>query len=179
MSINRNVVMLWYVCMRGTRMNNFEQYFTSYVISQVASLIILIVAWKRTRWARGLFALLFFWASGTNMYLGITHPDIYLQYADLAIPLYRDFINGWFSDHNHLVIPLIAMGQFFIAMGMLLKGIWVRLACIATIVFLLGIAPLLLGSAFPFSITVSLAAFLIYLEDDRNYIWTRQYHLVF
>ena len=155
-------------------MNGLDQYLVSYIISQVASVIILIVALKRTRWARWLFTLLFFWASATNMYFGIINPDIYQQYADMSIPLYRDFINGWFSHYNHIIIPLIAIGQFCIAVAMLLKGIWVKLACIGAIIFLLSIAPLLVGSAFPFSITVSIAAILIYKNDDKNYAWRRQ-----
>jgi hypothetical protein len=160
-------------------MNGLDQYLVPYIISQVASFIILIVAWKRSRWARWLFALLFFWASLTNMYFGITNPNIYQEYDNMAAPLYREFINGWFSRNNYIVIPLIAIGQFFIAIAMLLNGIWVRLACIGSIIFLLSIAPLLVGSAFPFSITVSIAAFLIYRNDDKNFAWKRQLKLAF
>ncbi|HEX6848752.1 MAG TPA: hypothetical protein VF144_17325 [Chitinophagaceae bacterium] len=152
-------------------MNGFDEHTLPYIISQVVSLVILITAWKKTRWARWLFSLLFFWASGTNMYFGLRRPDIYLEYADMAIPLYRDFINGWFSQRNHIVIPLIAIAQFFIAITMMLRGAWVRLACIGSIIFLLSIAPLLVGAAFPFSITVSLAAVLIYKNDDLDYLW--------
>jgi len=155
-------------------MNGLEQYIVPYIISQVVSVIIIIVAWKRTRWARWLFAFLFFWASATNMYYGITDPNIYQQYAHMAIPVYRDFINGWFSQHNQIIIPLIAIGQFCIAIGMLLKGSWVKLSCIGAIIFLLSIAPLLVGSAFPFSITVSIAAFLIYKNDLKEYAWRKQ-----
>jgi hypothetical protein len=154
-------------------MEGFNEYLIPYIISQVASIIILIAAWKKTRWARGLFALLFFWAAATNMYIGIEKPNTYLLYADMAVAPYRDFINGWFSHYNHILIPLIAIGQFFIAIGMLLKGIWVKLACIGSIVFLLSIAPLLVGAAFPFSLTVSIAAWLIYRNDDKNYIWKK------
>ena len=92
----------------------------------------------------------------------------------MAIPFYRDFINGWFSHYKHIIIPLIAIGQFLIATGMLLKEVWVKLACIGSIVFLLSIAPLLVGSAFPFSITVSIAAILILKNDDKNYAWKKQ-----
>ena len=88
------------------------------------------------------------------MYLGLTDPDSYLDNARLAIPLYRDFINGWFSHYNHLIIPLIAVGQFFIAMGMMLRGRWVAIACVGSMIFLIGISPLMVGSAFPFPITV-------------------------
>jgi len=106
--------------------------------------------------------------------LGLTDPDSYLDNARFAIPLYQDFINGWFSHYNHMIIPLIAVGQFFIAFGMLLRSWWVKLACIGSIIFLLSIAPLMVGAAFPFSITVSIAAWLILLNDDKNYIWKRQ-----
>lgn len=155
-------------------MKGIDEFLVPYIISQVAGVIILSVAWRWTWWARLIFALLFSWASATNMYLGFSNPDVYLEYADMAIPAYRDFITGWFSNYNHILIPLIAVGQFFIAVGMLLKGIWVKLACAGCILFLLAIAPLLVGSAFPFSIIVSLAAFLIYKNDDKNYIWERK-----
>jgi len=155
-------------------MEGLQEYLMPYIISQAASLIILIAAWKRTRWARWLFSMLFLWASATNMYIGLTDPDSYLDNARFAIPLYQDFINGWFSHYNHIIIPLIAVGQFFIAAGMILNGWWVKLACIGSIIFLLSIAPLMVGSAFPFSITVSIAAVLILINDDKNYAWKRQ-----
>lgn len=154
-------------------MKGLEEYLWPYFISQAASIIILLVAWKKTRWARGLLSLLFFWASGINMYIGITSPDTYQLYADLALPFYCDFINGWFSHYNHIMIPMIAAGQFFIASGMLAKGIWVKLACVGAIIFLISIAPLMVGSAFPFSITVSLAAYFILRKDGKNYIWKK------
>jgi hypothetical protein len=154
-------------------MQGLEEYLWPYIISQVVSVAILFAAWKRTRWARWLFSILFFWASSINMYLGLTDPDSYLDNARLAIPLYRDFINGWFSHYNHLIIPLIAVGQFFIAIGMLLRGRWVNIACIGSIFFLIGISPLMVGSAFPFPITVSVAAWLIFLHDDKNLIWKK------
>ena len=152
-------------------MNGFDEYIIPYVISQVVSIIILIAAWKRTRWGRWLFSVLFL---ATNMYIGLTNPDSYLDNARFAIPLYQEFINGWFSHYNHIIIPLIAVGQFLISIGMLLHGWWVKLACIGSIVFLLSIAPLMVGAAFPFSITVSIAGWLIFLNDDKNYIWKRQ-----
>ena len=156
-------------------MKGLDNFLLPYTISQVASIIILIVAWKKTKWARILFALLFFWAAGTNMYFGIYSPGIYQQYADLALLFYRDFINGWFSQYSYIMIPLIATGQFLIALGMLLKGWWVQGASIGAIIFLMGIAPLMVGSAFPFSITVSFAAFLILKNDKKDYIWENKF----
>jgi hypothetical protein len=155
-------------------MDGLHEYLVPYLISQAASLIILIAAWMRTRWGRWLFSALFLWASATNMYFGLKDPDSYLENARFAIPLYQDFINKWFSHYNHIIIPVIAVGQFFIATGMLLHNWLVKLACIGSIIFLLSIAPLMVGSAFPFSITVSIAAFLVLIDDDKNYIWKKQ-----
>lgn len=159
-------------------MEELKEYLWPYLISQAVSFIILFAAWKRTRWARWLFVVLFFWAFCINLYLGLTDPDSYLDYTRFAIPLYRDFINGWFNHYNHIIIPLIAIGQLFIAIGMLLKNWLVKWACFGAIFFLLSIAPLMVGSAFPFSITVSIAALLILLNDDKNYIWKKQQQLL-
>src|SRR5688572_24046927 len=155
-------------------MEGLQEYLVPYFISQAASLIILIAAWKRTRWARWLFSALFLWASATNMYIGLTDTDSYLDNARFAIPLYQDLINGWFSHYIHIVIPLIAVGQFFISAGILLHGWWVRFACIGSIIFFLSISPLMVGSAFPFPLTVSIAILLILINDDKNYIWKKQ-----
>jgi hypothetical protein len=154
-------------------MKGIDQYLIPYLISQGMALVLLFTAWKNTRLARFFFFLLFIWASCTNMYIGITNPGVYLEYAEMAIPAYRDFINGWFRDHNHILIPLIAIGQLCIAIGMMLKKTWVDLACFGAITFLLSIAPLGTGSAFPFSLIASLAVWLIYRKDNKEYIWIR------
>ncbi len=152
-------------------MKGLEQFIVPYAISQIAAIAILITSLKSTRWARIAFAALFFWAFCINMYLGITNPDSYLDNAKFALPLYRDFINGWFSHYNHIIIPAIACGQLLIAIGMLLKEWWVKLACIGAIIFLLSISPLMVASAFPFSLITSAAAFIILQRDGFNYVW--------
>lgn len=152
-------------------MNGLREYLIPYLVSQAISIIILYVAWKNTRLARLLFLLMFLYAGSYNMYIGLVKPEEYLGFAELAIPLYRDFIEGWFSNYNHVLIPLIALGQLAIALGMLLHQHWVRLACLGAIIFLLSIAPLMVGSAFPFSITVSAAAILILRNDEMESLW--------
>jgi len=158
-------------------MKGFDEFILPYTISQIVAIAMLITAVKSTRWARVLFTLLFLWASCTNMYLGISAPDTYLDYAKFALPFYRDFINGWFSHYNHIIIPLIACGQLLIAVGMLLKGWWVKWACIGSIIFLLGISPLMVASAFPFSLIVSSAALLILKNDNLDLWWRKEHNL--
>jgi len=157
-------------------MKDLDQFLVPYVISQAVAIGFLWAAWKNTKLARLLFALLFVAASAFNMHLGLTSPDTYIVYASMAVPLYRNFINGWFSHYNHIIIPMIALGQFAIGLGMLLKGWWVRWACVGAIIFLLSIAPLMTGSAFPFSLIVSCAAWLVLKKGKKCYLWQGTKH---
>jgi len=155
-------------------MKGLTEFIVPYTISQIAAIIILITAIRNTRLARTLFALLFFWAFCINMYLGITNPNRYLDNAKFALPIYRDFINGWFSHYNHILIPAIATGQLLIAVGITLNNWWVKWACIGSIIFLFSIAPLMVAAAFPFSLIVSYAAFLILKKDNHKYLWLKK-----
>ncbi len=154
-------------------MKGLDQYLVPYLISQAVGLGMLLVASRNIRISRILFSIMFLYAGCYNMYIGLIRPDTYLGFSELAIPLYRDFINGWFSQNNHIVIPLIAGGQLLIGISMVLKGRWVIMACAGAIIFLISICPLMVGSAFPFSIPVSIAAFLILREKELNYIWAK------
>jgi len=64
---------------------------------------------------------------------------------------------------------MISLGQGLIALGITLKGIWVKLACIGSIIFFLS--PLGVGAAFPFPFITAFAAYLIMKRDDLDYIW--------
>jgi len=152
-------------------MNYLEVYLVPYLISNLVALLILWAAWKKPTLARLLFALLFIWACAMNLFTALTNPSDYLAYANMALDWYKDFIEGWFADHITVMVTLIAIGQGAIAIGMLLSKPWVQLACVGAILFLLGIAPLGVGSAFPFSITASAAAYLIFRKKDLAYLW--------
>ena len=152
-------------------MKELDVYLIPYIISQIVALGMLLAAALNIRLTRMLFSAMFLYAGFYNMYIGMNKPDEYLGFAKLAIPLYSNFINGWFSQHNHILIPLIATGQLLIGIGMLLKGYWVKMACIGAILFFISISPLMVGSAFPFSIPVSIAALLILRKKEFDYIW--------
>jgi len=146
-------------------------YLTGYIISNLIGLTILLASFKRPKVARFLLFLLFAWACFTNYYISHKNPEAYLEYANLSIRWYTQFIDGWFSHHITQMVTIISFGQGLIAIGMLLKDRWVRIACWGTIVFLLAIAPLGIGAGFPFSLTVSLAAYLILRRKTLPYFW--------
>jgi hypothetical protein len=152
-------------------MENFQSYLLPFIISNIAAIIILVSSFYFTKLTRLLFVLLFGWASWLNYTVAHHNPSDYLAYADLAVPIYRDFINGWFKNHITGMVTMISLGQGFIALGMALKGIWVMFACVGSIIFFLSISPLGVGAAFPFPLITAFAAYLIINKDDLDYIW--------
>jgi len=153
-------------------MELLKEYFIQWIVSNGIAIIILIAAIKRPKLARLLFFILFSWACWINYSTAHNNPEEYLNYASLTpFDFLRDFINGWFKANLTTMVTLIAIGQGIIALGILLKGWLVRMACIGAIIFLLAIIPLGIGSGFPFSIIVVIASYFILKRDDLNYIW--------
>ena len=95
------------------------------------------------------------------------------RYATLTpFALYRDFINGWFSTHvRDMVLPI--EGQLVIAILMSLPRPWRTFGAAGAIVFLLAIAPLGVGSGFPFSVTFG-AAVIVANRDGRGFLGTEE-----
>jgi len=149
-------------------MNTFYQYLIPWSISQAASLLILFLAFRKPVWARYIFAAIFIAAGIFNWITSIRSPEAYMMYANTAVGFYRDFIDGWFKEHIRLLVPMIATGQLLIGAGMLAGRKWLAVGCLGIIVFLIAIAPLGVGSAFPFSITVSIAAYLVFRHWQKG-----------
>jgi len=152
-------------------MEILQTYLLPYIISNIAAIIILVSSFYQTKLTRLLFVLLFGWASWLNFTVAHQNPSDYLAYAELAVPIYRDFINGWFKNHIMEMVTMISIGQGLIALGVATKGIWVKIACFGSIIFFLSISPLGVGAAFPFPLIAAFAAYLIIKRDDLDYIW--------
>ena len=147
-------------------------YLTLYIISNAVALLMLWAGWKNQRILRLMMFLVFAWASFTNWNEALVAPQFYLEYADLTFsPLYRHFINGWFSSHITLAVGFIATCQAIIAVSMLLKGWIFRTGAIGSIIFLLAIAPLGVGAAFPCTVIVAISTWLLLRNKQINYLW--------
>ena len=128
------------------------------IVSNVAAWLVLFVSWRWRNAGRLLFLLLFLWAAQVNLRLALWNPGVYLDYARWAVSPYRQFILGPFARHITLIVAAIAVGQAAIAILVASRGRAVTLGLVGAITFLLAIAPLGRGSAFPFSLTAALAA---------------------
>jgi hypothetical protein len=153
-------------------MDLLQEYLIQWIGSNSIAILLLIAAIKRPKLGRLLFALLFAWASWINYVTAHNSPEEYLNYALLTpFDLMRDFINGWFKENIILMVTLISFGQGLIAIGMMLKSWYVKIACIGAIVFLLAITPLGIGSGFPCSIIAAVAIYIILKKNNLNYLW--------
>jgi hypothetical protein len=129
--------------------------------SNLGAALILLASWRWRNAGRVLFFVLFLWAAGINMRLALLDPGSYLEYARWAVEPYRRFILGPFARHAGLFVGAIAVGQLAIAVLVALRGRAVALGLAGAVIFLLAIAPLGRGSAFPFSLIASAAAVLL------------------
>lgn len=154
-------------------MKGFENqsYLLAYIISNIAALIFLLISARWPKAGRLIFSLLFAWAGWINWRTALNTPEYYLYYSDLAIPLYRQIINGWFSRHITLVVGFIASCQLLIAAGLLLKGWIYKIAVIGAVIFLLAIMPLGVGSGFPCTLILAVTLYFYLFSHSGNYIW--------
>ena len=149
-------------------MSGLRQYWLPYVASNLVALGLLFIAWRWSRVGQWLCALVFLWASITNATAAINQPHVYQEYAALTpFAVYKNFINGWFSAHAREMVLVIAVGQLAIAVLLMLPRPWRVLGVLGAIVFLMAIAPLGVGSAFPFSLTF-IAAIVVMDRRRRN-----------
>jgi hypothetical protein len=160
-------------------MDTLKQYLVPYIISNIVFALSIAAALKKPIWTRIFLAGFFLWASYINLSSAIKSPEIYLAYGKLSfVPLYKNFIYGFFSRHiNQFILP-IAVGQFFIFLGLLLNKKCTKLACIGGIVFGMAIAPLGVGSAFPATVSMAIAFYILLRKYEHDYIWKwKQYRL--
>lgn len=149
-----------------------------YTISNGVSLLLLWSGWKKPSLARVLYFLLFAWASWMNTNGAIHSSQLYLDYAQLTfIPFYKDFILGFFSRHITFFVLTIAGCQLLISISMLMKGQLFKMGCWAAIIFLVGIAPLGVGSAFPSTLIMAGGLFLLARKDVTHYLFQSPHKL--
>jgi hypothetical protein len=140
-----------------------REYLVPYLASNAIALVLLGLAFRKPAWVRWATIVIFTWAAWTNARLALTDPLEYQGFGELAVlEPYRRFIQGWFRGHTEWLVLPIAAGQLGIAVLVLVNSRWSRwVGAWSAIVFLTAIAPLGLGSAFPFSLTYGLAVLIM------------------
>ena len=153
-----------------------EVYVTLLIISYLIAVFQLVASIKWQRIARLSFFLLFTWASWANWTTVIQRPEAYLEYASLTwSSWYESFINGWFASHISLMVGVIATGQAFIAVSILLKGWVYSLGCLGAIIFLVAILPFGVGAGFPSTAIMAAACYILLRKQPVDFIWKKKY----
>jgi hypothetical protein len=136
-----------------------------YIGSNLVALLLILIAALWPKIARYAFGVIFFASGCFNAYTALTQPHVYVTYGEMAVlEVYRDFIYGIFSERTAAFILPIAAGQ--LAIGVMLfigRGLALRLGVLGAAVFLTAIAPLGVGSAFPFS-ALAIIALIVMLR---------------
>lgn len=124
--------------------------------------LFLITAWIRPLLARWLYALLFGGACLVNAWTATFHPDAYLGYAPLAmLDVYRDLVGALSAFQVGVLVMAVAVCQGFAAFGLAIGGPLARVALVGAAIFLVAIAPLGAGAAFPSTLLMALGALLL------------------
>ncbi|MEK6153928.1 hypothetical protein WIW50_11735 [Flavobacteriaceae bacterium 3-367] len=161
-------------------MELLKEYFTPWIISNSIALLFLVASIRIPKLARFLFVLLFSWACWINYTTSHSSPEVYLDYATFTpFNIYKTFINSWFKENVTVMVTAISFGQALIAIGMMLNGWFVRLACMGAIIFFLAISPLGIGSGFPVPLISVVTIYFILKKDDLNYLWSKKGHAKF
>jgi hypothetical protein len=143
----------------------------AYVASNLVAILMVFCSWRLPQIGRVLYALLFGWASWKNATTSLRVPEVYREYARYAfLSVYRNFIEGFFAQH--ITLGFIAACQGLIALSMLFKGRIFQLGAMGGIVFLVAIAPLGFGSAFPCTLVMALGLGLLLRQQSRS-VWSR------
>lgn len=133
-----------------------QQYIVEHVTALILATALLTATYLWPRVARVLYIALFAWACSVNWRTVLERPEVYLEYADLAVvDAYRDFIRGFFATHILEIVGAIATCQGLIAAGLLAGGALARVALLGATVFLVMIAPLGVGSGFPSTVIMA------------------------
>jgi hypothetical protein len=153
---------------------HLKKFWLEVLISNIVALILLLAAIYRPRTARILFSLLFVWAAFTNWFTVHNKPQVYQEYESMALlPLYKNFIKGFFAEHSVLIVSFVAVSQLLIGISMLMKGWVYRLGCLGGIIFLLVILPLGVGSGFPCTLIMATGLLIVLKKNKNRFIWEK------
>jgi hypothetical protein len=145
------------------------EFSTPYTITNIVAIVSAIVAMRWPTRARALLSAIFIGAAFVNIYVATTDPQLYVGYGELTTSkLYRTIILGPFSAHPQRYVLMIAICQLLIGIYTCYKGKMMKAAMMGGIIFLLAIAPLGIGSAFP-STLIMATAFVILLMKKIDF----------
>ena len=143
---------------------NAQNFLIPIIISNVFALILIFICYKWPKAGKITRGVLFILAGAFNIYTALSNPHIYVEaFGPTAVfSFYRDFIYGLFSRYTAVFVMLIGFGQLLSGFLLLMPNLWFRCGVIGGTVFLIAIAPLGVGSAFPSTLFMGVSQGLLW-----------------
>lgn len=140
-----------------------HEYLLPYLISNGVGLLLIFICFKWPKIGRIVFGIIFLAAGIFNFYTAGVSPEPYVDvYGSTAVfSFYKNFIYGFFNQHAQLLIRIIAIGQLTVGILLYTRKVYFKLGVLGGIFFLLAISPLGVGSAFPCTLLMIIALFLL------------------
>ena len=146
---------------------SYEQFMLPVIIANLLAVVVMLFSYHFPRFMRFIWGIIFIVAGIVNLITVVNAPGIYVDtFGPAAMDFYKNIIYGTFSKHPGVYVAAIAGGQIFVGALIWSRGFWYYLGLIGGFIFLLAIAPLGAGSAFPS--TVFLAFGLIFMMRKRR-----------
>ncbi|NIJ52557.1 hypothetical protein [Dyadobacter arcticus] len=143
-------------------------FWSAYIASNLVAITLIWSSSKYPRYTKAAFFAIFIAAASVNTYIALDSPWAYQDYADTAVPLYKQFILGAFEAIITPMVLIIAFAQMMIAVSMLLKGKPLIAGCWAGMIFGISIAPLGFYAAFPSTILMAVALFRLQRNENAT-----------
>jgi len=136
---------------------------TGYLVTSIASGVMLVVAWRWPRFGRLLFAVLFGGAAVFNAVNALRSPQVYVEgFAPHAIAPMRQLIERVVSLAPDAFVLAVAVGQLLVAAALVAgRGVFLVLGVAGAASFLVGISWLLVGAAFPTNLVLAAGVLLL------------------
>lgn len=146
-------------------LDQVQQYFIPWSVGIICSLIVLVFCIRKPFYGRRLLAFLFFMGAVVNIYLAWVYPRDYLVFGQFTyLDSYRYFIYMVLFRQAMWMGGILVVLHAYLGYAFWQKRPLPKVAIFLSMVFLLLLAPLGFGSAFPASLLLLLG--VVYLARN-------------
>ena len=150
----------------------YQEYMLPVILANLVAVILALSSYNFPRFMRFIWGLVFIIAGIVNLINVYNEPGVYINgFGPAAIDAYQEIIYGPFSEQTAVYVTLIAVGQILIGGLIWSRKFWYYLGLTGGVIFLLSIAPLGVGSAFPSTVIMAFGLILMMRKNRKKSIF--------